>query len=777
MCDRNAAGRIRWLGIALFLAVLPIPAAADLAAGADLSLEGDEHTNHLQNDAGDGLRFGNPVWSPDGRHLALSDDHGNGVYVYDTEAESILQITDAPSSGYAFNWSPDGRRLGFKLLIPQAGSVFPLQAPVVYSLDQRKLALLCDPTARAGVPSFSSDGLTAFTVDQELRVVNLAGETVATAPLGHYVNLAVISPDGTRVAYNTKDDQVAVLQLDSGKSSRLTAGQDAYFKPVWSPDSRRLAVSTIAARLKCIDLQSRQVHDLDEGTDPSWALDGQTVLYSRTERLDGAKVIDSDIYQIDCDGSGKRRLTWEAGEHEAAARLSPSGQQIAFLSLVTGELYQASVNRNSATHLRDSKPPAYSLNPKVRLNATAATFIKLDATSLPLEIQAASEQPLPIPAANPVTLLGTVPYLHQVYDAPDSFDGDWACGASSAIMAINYFGILPYWDVTCSWPYSHVSHYGRYVSEIYTYNGVTYDYRARDASRQWAYGGYAYIVRNNWADTKGYMRDYIINHGLSSEVDWSPTWAKLQLEVNNDDPCVVLNSLTSAGHYITAIGYYTTQYTAVFNDPYGNKNTPGYPSYDGAGALYDWPGYNNGFQNLNTVHCFIYCRGSMPPIVIQQPSAQSVEWGRDASFLVAAMGEGTLSYQWEKDGVALMGGTHYSGVTSTILTVLNATDQEAGQYRCVVSNVNGSTPSNSATLTVVGPPIAPGDMDRDGDVDQKDFGLFQACLSGTAVLQNEPGCIDAHLDNDSDVDQADVALFFDCLSGPAVQANLDCVTP
>ena len=48
----------------------------------------------------DTVRFSNPVWSPDGRHLALSDDHHNGVYVLDTHAHTCVQITDAPSSGY-----------------------------------------------------------------------------------------------------------------------------------------------------------------------------------------------------------------------------------------------------------------------------------------------------------------------------------------------------------------------------------------------------------------------------------------------------------------------------------------------------------------------------------------------------------------------------------------------------------------------------------------------------------------------------------------------------
>ena len=34
---------------------------------------------------------------------------------------------------------------------------------------------------------------------------------------------------------------------------------------------------------------------------------------------------------------------------------------------------------------------------------------------------------------------------------------------------------------------------------------------------------------------------------------------------------MVLTLLTTAGHYITAIGYYDNQYTAIFNDPYGEN--------------------------------------------------------------------------------------------------------------------------------------------------------------------------------------------------------------
>ena len=59
------------------------------------------------------------------------------------------------------------------------------------------------------------------------------------------------------------------------------------------------------------------------------------------------------------------------------------------------------------------------------------------------------------------------------------------------------------------------------------------------------------------------------------------------------------------------------------------------------------------------------------------------------------------------------------------------------------------------------------DLDDDGDVDQEDFGVFQACLSGTGV-QYPPGCGDADLHLDGDVDEDDWAIFQSCMAGPDV---------
>jgi hypothetical protein len=66
------------------------------------------------------------------------------------------------------------------------------------------------------------------------------------------------------------------------------------------------------------------------------------------------------------------------------------------------------------------------------------------------------------------------------------------------------------------------------------------------------------------------------------------------------------------------------------------------------------------------------------------------------------------------------------------------------------------------------------DFDRDGDVDQSDFGHFQACYSGPGRPQMDPDCFDARLDVDADVDLYDFGVFQACLSGVNVRADPDC---
>ena len=61
--------------------------------------------------------------------------------------------------------------------------------------------------------------------------------------------------------------------------------------------------------------------------------------------------------------------------------------------------------------------------------------------------------------------------------------------------------------------------------------------------------------------------------------------------------------------------------------------------------------------------------------------------------------------------------------------------------------------------------IAFGDFDSDGDVDQADFGRFQACLAGLDVPY-ATGCLAGDSNADGVVSSEDLSAFVNCMNGP-----------
>jgi len=89
-----------------------------------------------------------------------------------------------------------------------------------------------------------------------------------------------------------------------------------------------------------------------------------------------------------------------------------------------------------------------------------------------------------------------------------------------------------------------------------------------------------------------------------------------------------------------------------------------------------------------------------PPIITQQPTNQTVAAGGTANLSVSAIGTEPLSYRWQKNNSNLSNGGHYSGATTDTLTISGADAGDSASYRCVVTNVYGTTNSATATLTI-----------------------------------------------------------------------------
>lgn len=86
--------------------------------------------------------------------------------------------------------------------------------------------------------------------------------------------------------------------------------------------------------------------------------------------------------------------------------------------------------------------------------------------------------------------------------------------------------------------------------------------------------------------------------------------------------------------------------------------------------------------------------GVIPPAVVSNPENVSVGAGQPATFGVVTTGKPPPSYQWRRNGGAIL------GATSSSYTVLAAQAADAGLYDVVVSNESGGIVSGSASLTV-----------------------------------------------------------------------------
>jgi hypothetical protein len=88
------------------------------------------------------------------------------------------------------------------------------------------------------------------------------------------------------------------------------------------------------------------------------------------------------------------------------------------------------------------------------------------------------------------------------------------------------------------------------------------------------------------------------------------------------------------------------------------------------------------------------------PLVNEQPASQYRRPGEPAVFRVSAVGPGTLSYQWYRDGLPLTAERRRSGVNTPALTVSALQADDAGMHRVLIRNDCGQAWSLPAILSL-----------------------------------------------------------------------------
>ena len=156
----------------------------------------------------------------------------------------------------------------------------------------------------------------AYEHDENIFVADIDGKHPKKIAAGA---LPEISPDGTRIAFNTEGDaktrpgperHIAIADVASGKVTILKEiPSDNCFGPVWSPDGTNLAFSIMAEKGWHLGLANadgsgfRFVKNAELRSEafgaPEWARDGKSIFCHDLDNL----------YQIDLDGNVLKK--WE----------------------------------------------------------------------------------------------------------------------------------------------------------------------------------------------------------------------------------------------------------------------------------------------------------------------------------------------------------------------------------------------------------------------------------------------------------------------------------
>jgi hypothetical protein len=231
---------------------------------------------------------------------------------------------------------------------------------------------------------------------------------------------------------------------------------------------------------------------------------------------------------------------------------------------------------------------------------------------------------LPAPPVSDVNL--DVPFIHQLWDTPNWFNGHWACGPTSAAMVVAYYGLLEPIPITVKSPFPHTTQYGWYVANDFTHNSYRFDRIAQtpNGPAQGLYGtAVSKVAKLGWVaiaegqTAKGLhigmlplLRTFLepIGNRVRST---TPDEKIVKESLDNGHPVIISGQpFGLAGHLMVIRGYYYDPkldlYGWIMNDPYGYRSD-GSSDFDGGNVVYLW-------REIKPKYMYVISGPGQPPL-------------------------------------------------------------------------------------------------------------------------------------------------------------------
>lgn len=199
-------------------------------------------------------------------------------------------------------------------------------------------------------------------------------------------------------------------------------------------------------------------------------------------------------------------------------------------------------------------------------------------------------------------------------------------------------------------------------------------------------GSYSISVTNMAGSVKSSSFNVAVSNPVNNNISPSITQQPVSLTVNAGG---------SAAFTVIANGTAPLSYQWKFNNiSISGANSPSYSiptvniSNQGAYTV----DVTNPFGNASSVPAILTVNS--PVVITQQPMSQTVNSGTAVTLSVAATGTAPISYQWQKNGVDIV------GATDSTFKLSSSLGSDSGDYSVTLKNIVNTVKSNSATLKV-----------------------------------------------------------------------------
>jgi len=227
-----------------------------------------------------------------------------------------------------------------------------------------------------------------------IGMVGIFGYFISRAESGQVEHKYVafnISPDGRQVVFSSADADLYLFDLRTRQVRRLTRSAALETEPAFSPDGQSIiyasGVKEGSTGIYVRSLDGRQVRELTHGRStfdamPSYSSDGKQITFVRAARhrpysMGGWTWDKYDVYVMNRDGSGLRRVTHYGYYQAGHPHLLRDGKQIVFAA--SGDYpdthtYLFSAPADGVRSPKKLMPPAAPLSSDVSSPASCAVW-------------------------------------------------------------------------------------------------------------------------------------------------------------------------------------------------------------------------------------------------------------------------------------------------------------------------------------------------------------------------------------------------------------------